>query len=516
MAITVRDLLRDPTVQLTLRAGAAGLDRRIAWVHTSDLPEPWRYVAPGEVLLTNGTGMTADPARQARFVRRLAATGASAIGVGLGVGPALAPEALRAADDAGLPLFTIAREVRFSVVARLVAEANATTAARESQRVARLYELLHETLRDGGSLTTALDLLGPDLGMRLCLVDAMTGAPIDPGPVAGPARVPTADVARALLGAEPGEVVEVHPASGGAGDEGTLAVLPLPGVPARAVVVEPTSAEPAAPALLRHLATALSLESVGAPSRTASGPRELARLLAGALDDDQATALLARHGLDPSRCVVVAGLRHSRREPGARTGRPSDGLLGLRHLALHSGDRGHWVVEAPSEARPATRMATPGWALGVSAPLRPHQAGLGQRVAAAREQAEWGACAAALLRRGSLDVDDAALAPLPNGIAACRALEREVLGAVLDHDARRGTAYLATVRAYLDDRSWSRTAAALRLHKQSLGYRLRRIEALSGRGFTATADLALWWAGLQAHELGRLAEQWWPESFGTP
>jgi DNA-binding PucR family transcriptional regulator len=38
-------------------------------------------------------------------------------------------------------------------------------------------------------------------------------------------------------------------------------------------------------------------------------------------------------------------------------------------------------------------------------------------------------------------------------------------------------------------------------HKQTLGYRIRKIEQLTGRGLTRTEHLAEWWFALRAHDL---------------
>ena len=51
------------------------------------------------------------------------------------------------------------------------------------------------------------------------------------------------------------------------------------------------------------------------------------------------------------------------------------------------------------------------------------------------------------------------------------------------------------------DRSWQRAAPALHIHKQTLGYRIRRIEQITGRGLTRTEDIAEWWIALRAHDL---------------
>ena len=51
---TVRDLLDTPHLRLTLKGGAAGLDKPVTWAQTSDLEEPWCYLAGGELLMKNG------------------------------------------------------------------------------------------------------------------------------------------------------------------------------------------------------------------------------------------------------------------------------------------------------------------------------------------------------------------------------------------------------------------------------------------------------------------------------
>ena len=73
--ITVRELLQLPHLRMTLIAGEVGLDREISWVHTSDLPDPRKWHGPAELLLTNGTNLSADEPAQVQFIERLAETG---------------------------------------------------------------------------------------------------------------------------------------------------------------------------------------------------------------------------------------------------------------------------------------------------------------------------------------------------------------------------------------------------------------------------------------------------------
>ncbi|MCW2934300.1 MAG: hypothetical protein JWM19_5262, partial [Actinomycetia bacterium] len=125
MAITVRELIRLPHLRFTVVAGEAGLDHEVSWVHTSDLPEPWKWHGVGELLMTNSVGLPAEEARQVQFVERLSECGASGLGIGLGLsGPALLDAALRRADDLAMPLLTVPLSTPFTAVVRAVADAN--------------------------------------------------------------------------------------------------------------------------------------------------------------------------------------------------------------------------------------------------------------------------------------------------------------------------------------------------------------------------------------------------------
>ncbi|MNF14884.1 hypothetical protein D3C80_2172630 [compost metagenome] len=49
-----------------------------------------------------------------------------------------------------------------------------------------------------------------------------------------------------------------------------------------------------------------------------------------------------------------------------------------------------------------------------------------------------------------------------------------------------------------ENRSWLQAAKRLHVHKQTLVYRIRRIEAISGRSMDNTGDVATLWFALQS------------------
>lgn len=72
---------------------------------------------------------------------------------------------------------------------------------------------------------------------------------------------------------------------------------------------------------------------------------------------------------------------------------------------------------------------------------------------------------------------------MPRSPAEAQALVEPVLGGLLAHDRAHGSHYVDTVRAFVRaDGSWQRAAAEMHVHKQTLGYRIRKVEELTGRG----------------------------------
>jgi purine catabolism regulator len=87
----------------------------------------------------------------------------------------------------------------------------------------------------------------------------------------------------------------------------------------------------------------------------------------------------------------------------------------------------------------------------------------------------------------------------PRSLSEAQEAVARVLGPLRDYDAAHRMELVASLRAFLEhNRSWQRTAAALGVHKQTLVYRIRRVEQLTGRRLDRTGDVAELWYALQA------------------
>jgi Purine catabolism regulatory protein-like family/PucR C-terminal helix-turn-helix domain len=119
-------------------------------------------------------------------------------------------------------------------------------------------------------------------------------------------------------------------------------------------------------------------------------------------------------------------------------------------------------------------------------------AGLGR----ALDQARQAQRIAALLGGGVRVVDAARLGSVELLLATAPAEARQafrasLLSPLLDYDADHGTELVRTLRVFLDcSGSWTRAAGAMFVHVNSLRYRMRRVEELTGLDLGSLADQA--------------------------
>jgi purine catabolism regulator len=516
MSITVRELMQLPHLQMVLLAGRAGTDREVTWVHTSDLPDPWQWHGWGELLLTNGTGLEAGGSVQARFVEQLADAGASGLTLGLGMsGPPLTDAAARRADELALPLLTVPFSVPFTAVVRAVADANDREEASQLRRVARLYELLRVCVAAGRPGPEMFRRIGDELGVRLYLVDPATGRSLldDQADSAYAAELAASYAAHGnalpamlrlrLPGAQPpGAQLSGAQLSGAQPAEACAIAVAVPGDAPTALLVEPVGDQIPSPVLLQHFAVGGALElarlTASQERRRRRGAELLGQLLDRRIYAEAAVAQLAEFGLDLNDSVLVV----MRAGGDAAAAAESDRRLArsrVPHVLLHRDQTLYLIVAgaAVQHDLAAAGVGTQDCAAGVSDVIA-----AASRMTEAAQEARWALGAVRAEGRGLVRYGDQSVMLLPHTTAEATVLVSRVLGSLIRHDAEHGTEYVGTLRVILRaDRSWQRAAAELHIHKQTLGYRIRRIEQLTGRGLTKTEHIAELWLALRSHDL---------------
>ncbi len=499
MTMTVRDLLERPRLQLTLVGGGAGLEREVTWAHVSDLAAPWDFLGPSELLLTNGTGIGAEPDAQVQFVERLARIGASGLVVGLGTGGAPVTEELAArSGQLELPLLTVPYSIRFSDIVRTVAENTGRDTSVPLDEVAQFYDLLRLSLAAGDLGPATFDGLGRQLGLRLHLIDAETGASVfDDKPL-----LPLGEVLARSVAEHGHHIPGLLQLSRDGSVDGEVCALAVavPGEPLTALVVEPLGQRLPSAAVLQHVAVAGAVQLAQIVSRRQRHRRQGGELLDQLLDPRRAWRVASDEpglsGLDFGRCVLAV-LRPVRPEAQDALHRAWS-RAHLTSLVVQRGEQLYAVLPRGAvTGQLEPQLDELGCSAGVSDLL-----GSADRMRDAAQEATWALSVAEANGVPISRYGDGVGLLMPRTPGEAQALVDHVLGELLAYDSAHGTAYLETVRAFVRaDGSWQQAAAVVHVHKQTLGYRLRKVEELTGRGFARTAHMAEWWFALQAFDL---------------
>lgn len=187
--LTVAELVAIRSLGLSFLAGASGGHRLITWAHAVDLPDPWRWVSAGHLIMTVGSGIPHDPGEQGDWLRKLADTNASALVIARSdQALEIHPQMLAAAEGCMFPVIAASFELEFVKLSREVIERVLQAQRDRFDAAQRLFQTYATALRNEPDMAARLDALGYRMGIHLQIEDAESGVPILRGRRAKPAQ----------------------------------------------------------------------------------------------------------------------------------------------------------------------------------------------------------------------------------------------------------------------------------------------------------------------------------------
>lgn len=496
MAFTVRDLVEIPSLNTRFLAGRDGAGRAIHWAHTCELAAPWEWLGRGDLLMTNGFAVPSATEAQIAFVRQLDAEGISGVAVGEELhSPPLSGEMLAEADRLGFPVLSTAYDVPFIAVAQAVAQANRHAEQERMTLTMRIYEAVRQSAHDAPS--EIVRRIGADLGSRLHVVDRAGQPLLDGEPLDDDLRERVVAVVDERAGSLPA-VMRVPD-----GDQQAV-ITPVPASEFACVVARPRGDASPALAVLQHVAAVIAIEIerriAQQEARRRLGSELLAHLIDRRIDAESGSRQLADFGLGEGALVLMA-------VDGEGDGCPDVLNRALRRAGVSNlqlrRSRTIYVLVPGDAAVQVESIIGEQHAAGLSGPV----SGVGQMPDAAKE-AGWALETARGRHRGLTRYGDEAPPFMPRTVTEARTAADDVLGDLLAYDAEHAGDLIRSLRQFLAaNRSWQRTAAAMGVHKQTLVYRMRRVEELTGRRLDDTDDVAQLWLALKAHDLLSRADE---------
>lgn len=513
MPLTVADLLELPGLGLSVVAGRDGLDRPIRWVHTSELPDPTRWLSGGELLLTTGMGMKGSPNHQRSYLKRLAGAGLAGLGLGVGLGIDTVPAPiLRAADREGFPVLEVPYQVPFIAIGEAVSSALAQDRMRELEMSEEIHDRLARLVTLGSGAADVLEevvTLAPGWVFLFTpkgdVVERAVGAGMDsPEAAAVWATLPAGFAGEA--GARASSRVDA-----------TASVLALGVVSAKGtdgilVFGRTGRLEVRDRLVVRHAVSVLGLLLTSGRAVAEVERRVASEVLAEAIEGDLSRASLLRRlelaGFPPGADLTVMVTERPDRDadPDALAAmledRMSEGAERAR-VAIVNG-RVVAVVVHPDPVALARQVAehlakeplgAAGLRIGVGEPVAPadlRDSFLSATLAlsAAPEDVQ-------VATEEDLGAYRLLLGSQPR--AVLETFVRSVLGPLLERDAERGSELVASVRAFVEAGGrWEEGAHSLGVHRHTLRYRVNQAQEILSRDLFDPEDRMEIWLACKA------------------
>ena len=533
----VRELLDVVGLGLRLLTDVTGMDRTIGHVYTTDLPDPSRYLTPGDLVLT-GLIWCRAPGDADRFVSALVRAGVSALGAGEALGTVPA-EVIQACGRHGIPLLAVPAETSFAAVTDEVGRRLSGDRATAMIRVLGRRRLLLSAVAEGAGLDAMFRLMSRELGAECWLLTGF-GRVLGGTGAALPRALALRLACEYLKAGRLPAATEVSAPGAGAGKYSLFGVGGEPRITSWFLAC--AGREQDWPHELREsvaeLAADVALERARLDAAR-TGDRKLAEaivtMLASGGGDGAAPAeiasLMRAAGLPPDGRYLIAVMAA---EAVLVTGPNSDRwrcdlavelVVPLAEGALVAplGDEVVVLVPSPRHTAPDDAEASPvdtarddtasaghqfaariramqpvvesersrvRLTVGVSAPAESvtalpgalHEAGSARRLAALR-----GTAAISVVTSDEVASHELLMATVPASVL--RSFRERLLAPLLAYDDRHRAELLPTLREFLAcSGSWNACAAKMYVHVNTVRYRIRRIEELTGRDLSCLDD----------------------------
>lgn len=490
MPVTVRELAADRGLGIRVLAGQDALDDAVSWVHVSELADPTPFLEGGELLLTTGLGLRADTDVPA-FVSRLADSGISGLGFGVGLSHETVPaELVRAARLTGIPLLEVARETPFIAISKAVSAALAADAYAEVTATNAAQQALTRAAIGRAGVAGLVRRLARLLNAWVLVLDN-AGQPVHAVPASAIRRLPelSAELARVRATAGPASSAFAH-------NDVQVVVQALSTRPRTVLVAGRPAPMDRADRYVLNSAAALLTLALARSRALATAQRHLrtglmrlllvgeARAVHGPVDDlweplpDEPVQLLVVDADPAAREALVDRLDA---EPCGFWAELDDRVVVVAAARSDAVDRVSGLLDASTH-------------LGVSAPARyPH-------LADAHRQAARAAAAAGRGGEPVMHFDELGGKGVLGLVAPddARAYAESLLAPLLRHDATGRGELLDTLREWLRQHGqWDPASARLGVHRHTVRNRIARAADLLGRDLGSPRDRAELWLALE-------------------
>lgn len=500
MRMTIQALTENPLLKTHFIAGEAGGERLVHWAHTSEVSDPWNWLGEGDLLLTTGHNVPAEPAKQVEFVEKLHRVGLSGVAIGADFyAPPISEIAKATADALEFPILETAHEIPFALVAQTVAEHSATAGTAFVQ-ILRIYETYRRYKSVSTNQDSLLDLLGRTTQAEFNLVDLDMSSeimqPNKPLP-----KTAVTEIQEALP--NPDQYIPAYTRV--KFSNGQIGVV-LPILQEERIVLVATTdgaTRSIELQLFQHVAALMQAEVEKSiqhrKSRVLRSAQFLNELIQRTVSQEDLPPRFAEFGLSGQRFQIFCS---------SATDESHYDLISqlldndIGHLATHGSEGGVYLIDPLDAPRFQAMFEEAGIPMGTSNPLQKLQ-----HIPDGMKEARW-ALEAAITHGIPVASYERDVPPfLPRTVREAERVVNDILGPVLAYDREHAAGLLETLEVFFEhDKSWVRTAREMNIHKQTAVYRIQNIEKLTNKKLSQIDDQTVVYLALKCYKMLELSD----------
>lgn len=173
MGVTVREALKlGGLKRSTVVAGESGLDRIIKCVDILEVPDPRGWLRPNELLVTTGYAMKDDPDAQVRLMGEMARVGTAALAMKSGRFMGCLPPSMCAlANEMSIPLINVPNDVPFVDITHPVMTAILNVQSGRLEYSERVHQQLTKVALEADNLRAVAETLSALLDRKVIICD---------------------------------------------------------------------------------------------------------------------------------------------------------------------------------------------------------------------------------------------------------------------------------------------------------------------------------------------------------
>lgn len=500
MTMTINDIVKNPHLKTSVIAGADGINNTVTWAHSCELKDPTPWLTGGELIMTNGLAIPPDEKGQIEYLLLLVHAGASGIAISHGLhAPTLTDGLLLTANKNGFPILLTDYEVPWIFFSQTIAASNSNQEYTQVTQTLRIYDIVRKFI---GNTPPAIFIeeLEEIIKSNLYVMDTNSK------------RLILSDDEENIFHHFE-EIISYNMPSSiqrTIQDDYTIIKVPIVSTRPALLLVISESINTPNNLILRHIATIMGLilekDTVIYERQRRVGAELMLQMIEDEITEEIAATLLAEHNLaNESLYIIACSIPEALRKEA------------WLHYILYDQNIPHLLVYQENALLILTPMVSE--VIDILHNEVPRQVYLGisevidqfSRAPDAYQEALWA------LRSAKMNNNDTVyykskelpISPfLPQNRLEAQQIVNNILGELLQYDKSRDTQLIETLYVYLrENRSWKITANKLHIHKQTLVYRIKRIEEISGVSLDNISDISRLWLALQtANMLGVLPD----------